>query len=477
LSQVVLANIKNEDSSLQWDIYSQKAVDHEVHIRDNKIESIRSPIMSEGYAIRIIRRRSEKSEEGDELSGIGLAPGDQIQDEGDVMRTFRFASEASKITRFPSYQIPSKTGPYPEVRISDQAITRDGFGAAKDLAEKVISLSDKERDIRLTFGKIRLTRIDTTLENCFGLRVEKSETFAYFEAGLSPRSVEANELSEFWPHTLSRRVEDLKLESNIPKWAKFARDSAKARPPDTGKYALIVPPNVLSEMLPPVVSFHASASSLKKGMSRWKNRNEKVWGDMVSITDDGLVDFANASSPFDDEGTPQQRTDIIRKGVFLNYIADNMYSKFVFSKSTGNGIKSRKHADRMESPRYLGALCYNDDVELYHTNIVMEGGDSSIEEMITETKRGVLMEQFSWMLPDEATGTFGAEIRHAYLVEGGEIKSAIKGGVADGSFFDQRGTESKGVLSSIDFISEEKEIVDASVLPNVLFPEIRISGR
>lgn len=469
MSQLVSRTIQNEDNSLQWDIYSQTASDTEVHLRDNKIESIRSPILSQGYAIRVIRKKGN-GPDGESISGVGIAPGSLVEDESDIKQSLRFAMEASKITSAPSYKIPSEKQPLSTVKISDPKIVEDQFVAAKDLAEKVISLLDKERDIRVTFCKIRLTEMATSLQNCFGLHFQKSETFAYFEAGLSPKSNHPV-LAEYWPQTIVRRIEDLELERNIPKWATFARDSAKAATPDTGKCTLITTPHVLSEMLPPVVSFHASASSLKKEMTRWKNKGEKIWSDKVTINDDGLVDYSIGTSPFDDEGTPQQKTNIVRKGEFQGYITNNMYARFVSSKSTGNAVKTSK---------FGGILCYNDDVDLRHTNIVMEGGDSSIDEMIKETKKGLLIEQFSWMVPDPITGSFGAEIRHAYLIENGKLGTAIKGGVVNGCFFDSEGSGGvleKGVFNSLDLVSKGRQNGNASVLPNVRFPEIRISGR
>jgi predicted Zn-dependent protease len=459
---------REEDTSLQWDLYSQRATDSEIHFRENKIESIRSPVLSQGYAIRIIRKKGV-GPEGEPLSGVGIAPGSILEDENDLKKTLRFALEASKITSAPFYQIPSGKKALPAVKITDEKIVKDQFGAAKDLAERVLALLDKEGNIRITFAKIRLTEIATSLENCFGLLLQKKETFAYFEAGFSPKSKE-NSLAEYWPQIIVRRTEDLELEKNIPIWAGFARDSAKASAPETGKYSLIVPPRVLSEMLPPVLAFQSSASSFKRGMTRWRNKGEKVWSDKVTITDDGLMDYGLATSPFDDEGIPQQKTSIIRKGEFQNYIANNMYCKFVSSDSTGNGVKE---------PKYRGVLCYNSDVGLSHTNVVMEGGDSSFDEMVRETERGILMEQFSWMTPDPITGTFGAEIRHAYLIQNGAIKNAIKGGVVNGNFFDTGGSEGvveKGAFNSLDLISKDRHTEQTAVLPCVRFPEILISG-
>ena len=463
MSELVSKTLKNEDPSLQWDLYSQRAVDTEVHLRENTIESIRAPIFSQGYSVRVIRSRGIDNN-GNKISGIGICPGNILENEKDVKHAIKFALEASQITSAPSYDLPSEQKHLPSVKIVDPKISERNFESGKDLAEQVISLLDKEKDIRVTFCKIRLTKIDTVLQNCFGLHMEKTETFAYFEAGLSPKSKEIG-LAEYWPHILFRRIDDLELETGIPRWCKFALDSPRAKPPETSEYDLITPPHVFSEMLPPVVTFHASASALRKGMTRWKSKAERVSDARVTITDDGLLDYGLATSPFDDEGTPQQRTELVSKGEFKNYISNKMYSSFVSPpESTGNGLRDGR----------TGVLSYSSDVGLHGTNTVMEQGDSSLEEMIKETKKGLLMEQFSWMLPDPITGSFGAEIRHAYLVENGSVKGAVKGGVVNGCFFDT--PDEKGILNSLDLVSKDRKNGDASVLPYVRFPRLRVSG-
>ncbi len=482
MSESVSRIVKGEDSSLQWDLYSQRASDTEVHFRENKIESFRSPILSEGYAVRVIRKkRIEESKNGESgLSGIGIAPGNLLSNENNVIQATKFAVEASRYTTVPEYDLPSdKTTQTKNVKIVDDQIESDQEGSTKELAERVTSLLGKDPKIRVTFCKIRLTKIDTAFENCFGLHMEKKETFAYFEAGLSPKSKELG-LAEYWPRVLCRRIEDLQLEREVPKWSMYALDSPKAKAPETGSYTLIVPPHVLSEMAPPVVSFHASVSTLRKGMSLWKEKGQKVWSDKITISDDGLVDYSLGTSPFDDEGTPQQGTSLIRNGEFQNYIANNMYPNPASSSSSPSSSSSKSSGNGVKQSRSGGTLCYSDDVGLRDTNIVMKGGDSDVDEMIRETKHGLLMEQFSWMLPDPMTGTFGAEIRHAYIVENGEVRDPIKGGVVNGSFFEGEGSNGKvepGVFNSVDLISRETTLGNSSVLPFVRFPEIRVSGR
>lgn len=84
------------------------------------------------------------------------------------------------------------------------------------------------------------------------------------------------------------------------------------------------------------------------------------------------------------------------------------------------------------------------------------------------------------MIPDPITGSFGAKIRHAYLIENGKLGNAIKGGVVNGCFFDTEesgGALQKGAFNSLDLVSKERQNGNASVIPYVRFPEIRISGR
>jgi PmbA protein len=466
MSQVISKTVSGVDEKLQWDLYSQRSWETEVHLKNQEIENVRSPLFEEGFAVRIIRDKG-KGPDGENVSGIGIAPGSTLQKAAEVSNALNFAVFASKLTTFPSYGLSAKTDGFPSVKIVDPKIRNEDLSLPKDTAEEVLSLLSKDQEIKLTFCKLRFTTVESKLENCLGLHAEKRETFCYFEAGLSPKPSNDGRLAEYWPRILARRVEDLELSKNVPIWMDYAKDSLNAVLPETGKYDLIIPPDVLFEMAPPVVAFQASASSFKRGLSRWKERGQKIWSEKITIEDDGLIDYGIGTSPFDDEGTPQSKTEIIRSGEFRNYITNRMYSRFVGSEnSTGNAVKFGRSG---------GALCYSGDVGLGETNMVMGGGDSSLDEMIKETRRGLLMVQFSWMLPDPVTGSFGAEIRHAYLVENGQVTKPIKGGVVNGSFFDE--SEEKGVFNTVDLISKDRKMTSGSFLPWVHFPELRVSGK
>ncbi len=59
------------------------------------------------------------------------------------------------------------------------------------------------------------------------------------------------------------------------------------------------------------------------------------------------------------------------------------------------------------------------------TNIAIEAGDMSLDEMVATTKEGIYVEQFSDMQADSITTSFGSEIRNAYLIEKGELSTPL----------------------------------------------------
>jgi len=62
-------------------------------------------------------------------------------------------------------------------------------------------------------------------------------------------------------------------------------------------------------------------------------------------------------------------------------------------------------------------------------NVVVQAGDRSDEELLAEVRRGLLVNNITYVrFQDYARGDFSAVIRDGvFLVEGGEIKTGVKG--------------------------------------------------
>ena len=129
-----------------------------------------------------------------------------------------------------------------------------------------------------------------------------------------------------------------------------------------------------------------------------RNRGNLRYGsDIVNITSDATVPGALGSFGFDDEGVEAQRSDIITEGIFRRFLS------------------SRETAPEIGEPRSNGTMRASgwDVIPLIRmTNVNLEPGDSSLEEMIGDTSDGVFMStNQSWSIDDKRVNfQFGCEI-------------------------------------------------------------------
>ncbi|MBW3577777.1 MAG: TldD/PmbA family protein [Actinobacteria bacterium] len=140
-------------------------------------------------------------------------------------------------------------------------------------------------------------------------------------------------------------------------------------------------------------------------------RGERIGSDLLSGVDDATVQNGWGSYAFDDEGTPAQRTILFDEGILVDYLSDHRSSRKLDLPVTGNG--RRQSYAHVPIPRM--------------TNSYIVSGDADPDEVIASLDRGVLCKGLGGGQVNPATGDFVFGMTEAYLVEGGEIRHAVRG--------------------------------------------------
>lgn len=434
----------------QWEVYFQHSQRMDLQLRRNGIEAA---IEQEavGYGVRVIIPRPDGA-------GVGFS---SCNGKEDLEATARKAHELAKLNRSPFFRLSAKAK-LPSTQTADPKILRDPEAAARDYAEAAQAIISDEKDISLTFGKVRTYVVDTRILNSRGLSCKSRGTYLYLEMTLKVGN--GSNPTEFWPTRYARRISDLGPTKIIPEWLNIARTCLKRRPPKTKEMTAIFAPNVVCDVFAPTIGFHASAEAVKQNLSQFK-RGDKTASDQLTILDDGLYPYGLRTNSFDDEGHPQQRTKIIEQGVFKNHIYDQLHADSMHSKSTGNGIRPRSFATDIDE-RYQ-VLPENET-----TNFTIKPGNQSLDELIGDVKEGIVIYQGAWINPDELTTRFGAEIRNAQEIVRGELGAGVVGGTFSGSALD--------LLKKVTGVSDSAEIVSGyafgCVAPYIRFDNVQISG-
>jgi TldD protein len=132
--------------------------------------------------------------------------------------------------------------------------------------------------------------------------------------------------------------------------------------------------------------------------------------ELMNITADATIPGALATFGYDDEGTPAQRVDIVKEGTWVGAL-------------TG---RDTAHLAGLEPGGMVRADGFNRLPMVRMTNVGLLPGDSSLDEIISETKHGVyLATNRSWSIDDKRLNfQFGTEI--GWEVVDGELGRMIR---------------------------------------------------
>jgi len=100
--------------------------------------------------------------------------------------------------------------------------------------------------------------------------------------------------------------------------------------------------------------------------------------------------------------------------------------------------------------------------------ILVEGGDTPIDDSIKDVKKGIIVGRFSGGNPT-ISGDFSGVAKNSFLVEDGKIVGAINETMINGNLAD--------LLNNLVAISKETVQDGSMVLPYMAFDKVIISGK
>jgi predicted Zn-dependent protease len=178
--------------------------------------------------------------------------------------------------------------------------------------------------------------------------------------------------------------------------------SREAKAIEPGKYTVILEPAAAADLVRLMLNMNARTADEGRSFLSKKGGgtklNEKLVDERVNIyTDPWHEDVP--SSPWSPDGLARQKMDLIRGGVVKNLFYDRYWA-------------SQKNVAAIPFPG----------------NAIMDGGDVSFEDMVKDTKRGVLVTRFWYIRPvDPQTLLFTGLTRDGtFFIENGKIKHPIK---------------------------------------------------
>jgi len=186
-----------------------------------------------------------------------------------------------------------------------------------------------------------------------------------------------------------------------------ASHSPRELPP--GRYTVILEPAAVLDLAGQMFG-DFSATAVRDGRSFLNDRiGRKVFGGNIDIYDDAYHPL-QSGAPFDGEGVPRQPLTLVEGGV----VKEIAYSRQAAARA---GVAPTGHGFPL--PNELGEA---------PLNIVIAGGDSSVEEMVASTERGILVTRLWYIREvDPYQKVFTGMTRDGtFLVEAGRIAAGLR---------------------------------------------------
>ncbi|MCX8179864.1 MAG: TldD/PmbA family protein [Thermofilaceae archaeon] len=199
-----------------------------------------------------------------------------------------------------------------------------------------------------------------------------------------------------------------------------ARDSLRASRPPAGNLVVITRPDLTGVFAHESFGHLTEGDFVAAGTSPLTGRlGELIASEVVTIVDSGFDERGGYLLLADDEGVPTKRTVLVEKGVLKSYLQSRESSALLSMEPTGNGR----------------AQSFEHEVIVRMRNTFFEAGDWGEEEIIEDTRRGLLLDKpAGGQVEEDGTFTFNARI--GYVVEGGELKEPVKDVVLAGNILE-----------------------------------------
>ena len=184
---------------------------------------------------------------------------------------------------------------------------------------------------------------------------------------------------------------------------------------DSEKYSVIFEPYSVGELLAFVVASNFSFKTFSEKKSCFSNNfEEQIAIEQLSLIDDPHVPEGIGTKDIDDEGVKTQSKNLIDKGIFKNTFS-NLFDSYKEEKqSSGNATRTGSSMGRSSEPIPISAP----------HNLKVNSGDVSQEDMIKDTKHGLLIGRLWYTYAvNPIKGDFSCTARSGVrVIEKGEIK-------------------------------------------------------
>ncbi len=249
------------------------------------------------------------------------------------------------------------------------------------------------------------------------------------------------------------------------KAAKKAVMMLKARRAPGGRMPVVISSEAGGTMVHEAVGHGLEADLSQQGLSIYSGKmGQKIAADIINVIDDATIPGKRGSFRFDDEGTPAQKTMLIKDGILTGFMYDRLSALKAGATPTGNG--RRQSYRHRPIPRM--------------TNTMIAPGKTPAEEILKNTPKGLFVKKMGGGQVNTLTGDFVFDVQEGYLIENGQAGAPVRGATLAGN--------GPRVLMEIDMVGSDlgfsigtcgkdaQGVPVSDAQPTIRVPELVIGG-
>lgn len=186
---------------------------------------------------------------------------------------------------------------------------------------------------------------------------------------------------------------------------------------------------------------------------------ERIASPIVNAFDNARIEGEWGSYMVDDEGNDSSNLQLIKDGICVNYLVDELGSRRMNMPATGCARRSN----------------YSYAPTSRMSNTFIDKGTDKVDDIIADTEYGLYCTKLGGGSVDTATGEFNFAANEAFIVRNGKVCEPVRGATLIG-----KGQE---VLMDIDRVADDLELsagacgsISGSVPVTVGQPTIRVSS-
>ncbi|MBI4563901.1 MAG: TldD/PmbA family protein [Planctomycetes bacterium] len=275
--------------------------------------------------------------------------------------------------------------------------------APEDRAALVAAAVEATRKLGLTAaGFLRTSAFTFATANSKGLFAAYPET----RASCSITALGGN--SSGWAQGVAPALREIDPEALAERAAQKAIRGRDPEALEPGRVTVVLEAAAVADLLSMMLSAFDARRVLEKRSFFAGKSGQKLFGENITIEDDASHRL-HMGAPFDGEGIPRTRVKLVDRGVLESLVYDRPTAAKMNARPTGHS----------GGPPEYGA---------YPSHVVLRGGSESLDQLIEQTDRGVLVTHF-WYIRflDAFQLTITGMTRDGtFRIENGKIVSGLK---------------------------------------------------